>query len=332
MKKLRSLIVLGALLLAACGGSGVGASGSDVAATVDGTDVTVAEVEALIDPEDGTISRQDFATFLAAAIQWEIFFDAAEADYGVTVTDEEVDAKAEELVTQLAAGNQTREAFLAERGITEEFLLNIARQTAVDVKIRDALREDVANPTQEELDEARQAARAGLTNACVSHILVETEVEAQTVLDRLAQGEEFGELATDLSTDTGSAANNGILPCSTLEQYVAPFRNAAMEATVGEVHPVPVQSQFGYHVILVTDRTDADESALPSDDDLTTTVQDAAILADLQEWFTGVMEGASVTVDEQFGTWTPNPPSVTPPSEGSSTTLPSDGSTPTTGG
>jgi parvulin-like peptidyl-prolyl isomerase len=202
----------------------------------------------------------------------------------------------------------------------------------VDVKIREVLREDVAAPTAAELDEARQAARAGLTNACVSHILVATEVEANDVLDRLERGEEFGELATELSTDTGSAANNGILPCGTLEQYVAPFRNAAMEATVGEVHPTPVESQFGFHIIQVTDRTDADESALPSDVDLTTTVQDATIFAELQEWFTGVMEGAAVTVDEQFGTWTPNPPGVTPPADGSTTTLPADGNTPTTSG
>ena len=51
MKKLFSLVAVGAVLLAACGGGG----GNTVAATVNGTDVTVADVNALIDAEGGTV-------------------------------------------------------------------------------------------------------------------------------------------------------------------------------------------------------------------------------------------------------------------------------------
>jgi parvulin-like peptidyl-prolyl isomerase len=309
MKKLLYLIVLGAVLLAACG-----SGGGDVAATVDGTDVTVAEVESLIDSEGETVSKEDFATFLGARIQWAIFFDAAEADYGVTVTDDEVAAEADRLIDQLSTEGQAREDFLAERGITEEFLTNIAKQSAVDVKIREVLREDVAEPTADEIEEARQVARARLTNACVSHILVATEAEATDAMSRLEAGEEFGALATELSSD-GSAANEGALGCGTLEGYVPSFRDAAMEGPIGEVYPTPVESQFGFHVILVTERTDADESAMPGEEDLVTDVEDAAIFTDLQEWFTEIMGAATVTVASEFGTWAPNPPGVTPPTE-----------------
>lgn len=309
MRKLLSLVVLGALLVAACGG---GSGSGEVAATVDGTDITVSQVEALIESE-GAVSVQDFAQFLAAQIQWVIFFDAAEADYSVTVTDEEVEAEATSLYEELASGDESREEFLSQRGVTEEFLTNIARQSALDVKLREVLGEDVAAPTTEEIEEARKEAIAPLTNACVSHILVATADEATQAMTRLEEGEQFGALATELSTDTGSAANNGELPCGTLENYVPPFRNAALDATVGEVYPDPVQSQFGFHIILVTERTDAAEADLPAQEELEQSVRDDHVLTDLQTWFTGVMEAAEVTVAEEYGTWTPNPPTVTPP-------------------
>lgn len=298
MKKLLSLVVFGAVLLAGCGGGS-----GDVAATVDGTDVTVGDVEALIESEGATVPKEQFAEFLAVAIQWNILFDAAEADYGVTVTDDEVAEEATRLYEDLAGEEQTREDFLAERGVTEVFLTNIARQGVLDVKIREQLREDVPEPTQEEIDEARPS----MINACVSHILVATVEEADDAMSRLESGEEFGALATELSTDTQSAANNGILPCGSPSTYVDPFRDAVLDATIGEIYPDPVETEFGFHVILVTDRT------IPEDPEVAENLRDAAVLSELQTWFTGVMENTEVTVDEEYGTWTPNPPGVTPP-------------------
>lgn len=308
MKKLLSLVVLGALVLAACGG-GSGA----VAATVDGHDVTVGQVEALIEPDGGTIPKDQFAQFLGFQIQWHVINDAADADYGITVTEEEVSAEADRIVEEASAEGQARDEFLAERGVTEDFLTNIARQGLIDSRIREILREDAPEPTEEDLAAQLNAAKAPLTNACVSHILVATEEEANDVLDRLEAGEEFGEVAMELSTDTGSAENNGILPCGTLETYVEPFRDAALIAPIGEVYETPVESQFGWHVVMVTDRQDAPEADLPSDDQLADMVRDAAIQSELQEWFIGAVEEAEVTVEETYGTWQANPPQVVPP-------------------
>lgn len=298
MNKVLSLVVLGAMLLAACGGGS-----GDVAATVDGSDVTVSDVEELIDSDGAAVSREDFAEYLAVAIQWNILFAAAEAEYGVTATEDEVSAEATRLYEELAPAEQSREDFLSERGVTEEFLANIARQGVLDVKLREQLRDDIPSPTSEEIEEARSS----MINACVSHILVETLEEAEDAMSRLDSGEEFGVVATELSTDTQSAANNGILPCGSPSTYVDPFRDAVLDATVGEVYPEPVESQFGFHVILVTDRT------VPEDTEVAENLRDAAVLTELQTWFTGVMEDAEVSVDEEFGTWTPNPPGVTPP-------------------
>jgi parvulin-like peptidyl-prolyl isomerase len=307
MKKLVSLVVLGAMILAACGGG----SGT-VAATVDGTEVTVGDVEALIDSEESTIPVDQFSQYLAFAIQWNILFNAAARDFGVSVPDEEVEEEATRLYEQLS-GEESREEFLSSRGITEEFLSKIAEQGLIDVAIREQLIEEIPQPPPEEIDLQREIAIEALTEACVSHILVDTEEEANDILTRLEQGEEFGELATELSNDPGSAQNNGILPCGSPEGYVEPFKRAIFDATVGELYPTPVQTQFGYHIILVTDRVEPSGDDVPSDVELAEIIRQDAVLIDLQAWFNGIMEGADVTVDEDFGTWQPLPPAVNPP-------------------
>jgi parvulin-like peptidyl-prolyl isomerase len=307
MKKLVSLVVLGAMVLAACGGG----SGT-VAATVDGTEVTVGDVEALIDSEESTLPVEQFSQYLAFAIQWNILFHAAADDFGVSVSDDEVEAEATRLYEQLTTG-ESREEFLSSRGITEEFLSKIAEQGLIDVAIREQLIEEIPQPPQEEIDLQREIAIEALTEACVSHILVETEEEANDVLTRLEQGEEFGEVATELSNDPGSAQNNGILPCGSPEGYVEPFKSAIFDATVGELYPTPVQTQFGYHVILVTDRVEPSGDDVPSDVELAEIIRQDAVLIDLQAWFNGIMEEADVTVNENFGTWQPLPPAVNPP-------------------
>lgn len=308
MKKLLSLVVLGAVVLAACGG------GSDaVAATVDGQDVTVGQVESMIESDGATIPKEQFAQFLGFQIQWQVINDAAEADYGITVTDEEVAAEADRIVEGAVTEGQSREELLAQQGVTEDFLSMIARQGVIDAHLREILREDAPEPTEEDLESQLNAAKAPLTNACVSHILVATEEEANDVLDRLEGGEEFGELATELSSDTGSAENNGVLPCGTLETYVEPFRDAALIAPVGEIYETPVESQFGWHIVMVTDRDDAAEADLPSDDELADLARDESIQSELQTWFLEAVEGAEVTVDETYGTWQANPPQVVPP-------------------
>jgi foldase protein PrsA len=308
MKRLVSLIVLGAVLLAACGsGSGV------VAATVDGQDVTVGEVEKLIDTTGETVTKEQFAQFLSFQIQWLVMNEAAEVDYGVTTTDEEVAAEADRIYNEVAAEGQSREDFLASRGVTETFLQSIAQQGLLDAAIREILKEDVPDPSAEEIETARADAVTSLTNVCASHILVATQDEADDVFTRLEDGEEFGELAAELSTDTASGANNGVLECSSPDTYVDAFKEAVLVAPIGEVHDEAVQTEFGFHVILVTDRQEPAAADLPTDEVLIDGLRDQAVVVDLEDWFLSSVEAADVTVEAEYGTWQPNPPTVVPP-------------------
>jgi peptidyl-prolyl cis-trans isomerase C len=91
------------------------------------------------------------------------------------------------------------------------------------------------------------------TQIKASHILVKTEDEAKKVLDRLKKGEKFGDIAKAVSIDPGSAKNGGDLGYFSKGQMVPEFERAAANLNIGDIS-VPVKSQFGYHIIKVTDK------------------------------------------------------------------------------
>jgi parvulin-like peptidyl-prolyl isomerase len=85
------------------------------------------------------------------------------------------------------------------------------------------------------------------------HILVETEEEAQTVLARLEAGEDFIALAEELSTDEGTREEGGDLGWFPRGVMVPEFEEAAFALQPGETSDV-LQTDFGYHIILVEER------------------------------------------------------------------------------
>jgi len=308
LKKLTLLLAAFGLIVAACGGSNA------LAATVNGTEITAGEVESLIDPIDSTITKEQFAQFLGFLIQWEIIAQAAEAEFGITVTEEEIAAEADDIFATAGAPGETREEFVSARGVTEEFLLRVAEQGLIDAALREEFIKNLPEPTTEEVEAELQSAALAFTQVCASHILVGSEEEAQDVLARLEAGEDFADLAAELSLDTGSGANGGELGCDTPARYVPEFADAVMVAPVGEVYDTPVQSQFGFHVIFVSERTDADPAALPPAEEIITALKDRAVGEQVNAWFLERVTAAEVTVEESFGTWQAVPqPQVIPP-------------------
>lgn len=85
-----------------------------------------------------------------------------------------------------------------------------------------------------------------------SHILVEDEETANEILEQLEAGGDFAELAKEHSID-GSAANGGQLGFFGKGQMVEPFEEAAFALEVNEITG-PVESDFGFHIIKLTDR------------------------------------------------------------------------------
>jgi parvulin-like peptidyl-prolyl isomerase len=85
------------------------------------------------------------------------------------------------------------------------------------------------------------------------HILVEMEEEAQLVLARLEAGEDFIALAEELSTDEGTREEGGDLGWFPRGVMVPEFEEAAFALQPGETSDI-LQTDFGYHIILVEER------------------------------------------------------------------------------
>ncbi len=130
---------------------------------------------------------------------------------------------------------------LARRTLLEQmFLERMYRETITDEYLQkkyDAYAADTANASEE-----RRA----------RHILLESEEDALAVIARLDKGEDFAELAKELSTGP-SGPKGGDLGYFVPEDMVAPFSEAAFAMEPGSYGKQPVQTQFGWHVIKVED-------------------------------------------------------------------------------
>ena len=87
------------------------------------------------------------------------------------------------------------------------------------------------------------------------HILLNSHGEALAVIEELNRGQNFEQLAIERSTGP-SGPNGGDLGWFAAETMVAPFAAAVRTMEVGRHSPEPVETQFGYHVILLEDKRD----------------------------------------------------------------------------
>jgi len=92
--------------------------------------------------------------------------------------------------------------------------------------------------------------------------LVETEEEAQEIRDRIEAGEDFADLAAEVSLDTGSGAQGGDLGFVPRGRFVPSIDEAVFSLPIGELSE-PIESDFGWHLVEVLEREERELS--PSD-------------------------------------------------------------------
>ena len=298
MKRLILIAAALSLVLAACGGSG----GS--AASVDGTEITTEEVEQLA----GSTFDESYVAFaqaLSTLVNWTITEQAAEADFGYTPTEAEVEEQIALVLDD--AGFESLEAMGETQGVSAETLRRYIVLLMTQDAVVEALEANVEAPDEATVSQEREANPAAWTTVCASHLLVATEAEASTALERIRGGEGFAAVAAEVSTDPGSATAGGDLGCQVAATYVEPFANAAMEAEI-DTPTEPVESEFGFHVILVSERTEA------TDEDISRVLTDRVLAEAGEAWYLGAAARADVFIDERYGTWVTDPsPQVLPP-------------------
>lgn len=153
------------------------------------------------------------------------------------VDEKEVDKKFDEMKKQV--GDQF-DTLMKQQGLKEETVKNgvrasLAQEQAIEKTITDKELKENYKPEIK-----------------ASHILVKDEATAKKVKEELGQGKSFEDLAKQYSEDTGSKEKGGDLGYFTAGKMVKEFEDAAYKMKKDEVSE-PVKSQFGYHIIKVTD-------------------------------------------------------------------------------
>ncbi len=277
------------------------------------------ELQSFVTRKDGDIAAPVARTWLTGLVEAQVAKEeVARRDLRVTRNDRTI---AEQRATQLFGQASIFDAF-------PKWFRDILRDRYANAAA-------VVRANADEVTDAdvRAQYEKSVTDSCashrfVSHILVPTEADAQEVAAQLAQGNAFEVVAAARSTDTASGRQGGDLGCLDGQQLDPAFAAAANSLPLGQVS-APVQSQFGWHLILVRDIFEA----VPFDavkegirNDLETS--DPAGRRALER----LMRQARVKVAKRYGRWDAAgdaAPRVTAPrtspSSTSSTTLPPPG-------
>lgn len=262
MRTVISLAVVAAALLAVA----YAHADDAVVARVNGTPITETQIKDMAermqqggdaDPSTPAVTRDDA---LRSLIDIEVLRQQAEAEK-VEVPTAEVEAQ----IGKIKQGYPTPDAFqqaltdshTTEADVRREIGRGLQMQKLVERHVTVTLPanaiEDYYKRNPEKFqhpDEVR-----------ASHILFRTapgadeaavKQHATDALGRLKKGEDFAKLAKELSEDTGSGQNGGDLGFFPHDAVVKPFADAAFGLKKGELSDV-VQTQFGFHIIKVTD-------------------------------------------------------------------------------
>lgn len=159
------------------------------------------------------------------------------------VTDEELDAKLNEVKEQLGANF---EMALAQYQMTEESFKDSLK---LDLLVEKAAVVDI-EATEEEIKEYYDNYKPKVK---ARHILVEDEAKAKEVKKKLDEGGDFAELAKEYSTDPGSAEAGGDLGWFGPGRMVPEFEEATYALEVNEISE-PVKSEHGFHIIQLTEK------------------------------------------------------------------------------
>ena len=155
---------------------------------------------------------------------------------------------------QLVAQEASREGI--DKNADTAALLELSRLNVLQQAVSDRYLKD-KKPTEAELRAEYETQLAALPKLeyHARHILLATEPFAQKIVDRLAKGEKFEDLAKRESMDS-SKDNGGDLGWFTPERMVKPFADAVVALKPGEFTHKPVQTQYGWHVIQLVETRD----------------------------------------------------------------------------
>jgi peptidyl-prolyl cis-trans isomerase C len=242
--------------------------------TFEGGDVTQGELDEFAEQSglDSSMSKDDpqYQAAVQQIMPQLVSIEIAKAyaqEHNITVSDKQVDQELTKLKEQV--GDQARssgqdvsnqeayELALKQNNITEDQLRENIRENLPVQEVQERVTGD-AEPSDKEIqnyyEKNKEAQFTTPEQRCVRHILFnkDQKEKAQDIKQELENGGDFAKLAKENSQDPGSAENGGDLGCLGKGETVPEFEQAVFGAEQGEIVG-PVKTEFGYHILQVTD-------------------------------------------------------------------------------
>lgn len=231
-----------------------------------------------------------------------IYQKAKEVD--VLPTDEEVQEAVDDFNNSVGEDETVKEQ-AETAGINDEFLKYVLTRKLAYSKYQEYFNENT-DVEESKLKEEYEANKDSYNTVTASHILISTtddsgeelsdakkaeaKEKAEEVLAKAKGGEDFAELAKEYSDDSSNAENGGELGAFTYDQMVEEFSKAAFALDKGEISGI-VESEFGYHIIKVTDKATTYETAKDS-------VKSALLSTQFSEEIQKLVDDAEIEVKE----------------------------------
>ncbi len=189
--------------------------------------------------------------------------------------------------------NTVFDGFLEEGALATDLSSERMRELWYDYLKGNLLRQRLLEALEYEIDETQTVAHA-------AHILVATEEEALDVLARLEDGEEFPELAAELSADPATAYKGGELGWVRQEGgfLSEPLEEAIFSIEVGELGE-PIEDEQGWHIVMVYDRQDVET---------TFSERETRRQEQFQEQVDSWVADADIDIDEEYPKYVPELP------------------------
>lgn len=163
----------------------------------------------------------------------------------------------EELKAQIEKNGQTVEQVKSDIRISLKQQRWLEEQTKDKTEVSDADAEAFYKENPEQFQKPEQVRASHILvrvpEDAKPEVVTEKEKQAKAIAARVKKGEDFNKVAAEVSEDPSAKQNSGDLNFFTKEQMVPEFSNAAFGMKKDEISE-PVRSQFGYHIIKVTDR------------------------------------------------------------------------------
>lgn len=289
-KKFSSIVLIGFLALTLLVGSSVSAQemGDETAAIINGEEVSVLEIDEVIGTEQVVMqvfqTNQEFGQLLLQTEAGrDLMNEYRKSKFDEFLTYYLLNREVEEKGIEMTAEDKDEffedhlETVMTQNNLNEQQLLQALQQQNIqsldeykemflerneqDMLIF-ALQEETVGPieiTEEDMQEfydnnqSRFEVEAGSE---VRHIILDNEESAEDALARLNDGENFADLAREVSTGPSAETGGRLGVVNESTQFDATFKEAALALEAGEVSEV-VQTDFGYHIIKVDEKVEA---------------------------------------------------------------------------